>query len=121
MKTFLVFALLLQGALWTADEQKAAMNDASDLQEDVRDALGNQAGAKVSEAALKLEGIMGRTEDYWTAKKQADVVKLAQASRALARQLADEGASGKLEEAVDTFRKLNATCGACHDLHPEKR
>ena len=111
----------MQAAVWTADEHKTAMNDASDLQEDCRDALAASAGAKVAEAAVKLEGLMGRTEDYWAARKQADIVKLAAATRALARQLAAEGKSGKLDQAKATFTKMNASCNTCHDLHPEKR
>jgi hypothetical protein len=120
VKTFLLLALLLQ-VVWTADEHKAAMNDASDLQEDVRDALGAQSGAKVAAAAVKLELLMGRTEDYWSARKQTDIVKLAQATRALAQRLAADGKSGKLEQAAATFSQMNASCNACHDLHPEKR
>jgi len=121
VKTFLLLALLAQAAVWTADEHKSGMDDAGDLQEDVRDALSAQAGAKVETAALKLEALMGRTEDYWSAKKQADIVKLAQASRALAKQLAAEGKAGKLDAAAATFTKMNASCNTCHDLHPEKR
>lgn len=121
MKTFLLLALLAQAAVWSADQHKAGMNDASDLQEDVRDAMAAKAGDKVSAAALKIEALMGRTEDYWAAKKQADVVKLAQTSRALARELAADAKSGKLDQAAETFGKLNASCNTCHDLHPEKR
>ena len=121
MKTFLLLALLAQGAVWTADEHKAAMNDASDLQEDVRDAIAAKSGSKVAEAAVKLEALMGRTEEYWAAKKQADIVKLAQTTRALAQQLAADGKAAKLDQAADTFQKMNSSCNACHDLHPEKR
>ena len=92
MKTFLLLAILAQAEIWTADEHKAGMNDASDL-----------------------------TEDYWSAKKQADIVKLAQASRALARQLAADGKGGKFAAAATTFARMNASCNTCHDLHPEKR
>lgn len=121
MKTFLVLALILQASVWTADEHKAAMNDASDLQEDVRDALAANSGVRVAEAAGKIERLMGRTEDYWSARRQADIVKLAQATRALAVQLGGQAKAGKLDQAKDTFAKMNASCNTCHDLHPEKR
>ena len=121
MKTFLLLAILVQGTVWTADEHKAAMNDASDLQEDIREALGAKQGAKVAEAAVKLEALMGRTEAYWAARKQADIVTLAQATRRLASQLAADGKAGKLEQAAGSFEKMNASCNTCHDLHPEKR
>jgi hypothetical protein len=124
VKTFLLLAVLVQSggsAVWTADEHKAAMNDAGDLQEDVRDAFGARSGEKVAVAAVKLEGLMGRTEDYWAVKKQADIVKLAQTTRALAKQLAADGKAGNFDAASATFTKMNASCNACHDLHPEKR
>jgi len=121
VKTFLLLALLAQAAIWTADEHKAGMNDASDLQEDVRDAIAARSGEKIETAAGKLEALMGRTEDYWSAKKQADIVKLAQATRALARQLAADGKGGALDAAATTFGRMNASCNTCHDLHPEKR
>jgi len=121
VKTFLLLALLLQGSVWTADEHKAAMNDASDLQEDIRDALGATAGDKLSEAGLKMEALMGKTQAYWAAKKQADVVTLAETARALAKQLATEGKASQFDAAAKTFADMNRTCNACHDLHPEKR
>jgi len=111
----------MQASIWTADEHKAAMSDASDLQEDVRDAFAAKASDKVAAAAIKLEALMGRSEDYWTAKKQADIVTLAQATRALAKQLAADGKSGKLDAAAETFAKMNTSCNACHEKHPEKR
>lgn len=121
MKTFLLLALLLQGSVWTADEHKAAMNDASDLQEDIREALAAKSAGKVSEAGLKMEALMGKTQDYWAARKQADIVTLAETARALGKQLAAEGKGSRFDAAATTFADLNRTCNACHDLHPEKR
>src|SRR5262245_21235422 len=120
VKTFILLAALMQASIWTADEHKAAMSDASDLQEDVRDAFAAKAGDKVAAAAIKLEALMGRSEDYWTAKKQADIVTLAQATRALAKQLAADGKTGKLNAAAETFDKMKSTSNACHEKHPEK-
>src|SRR5262245_40120440 len=120
--TFLLAVwLLVQGGVWTAEEHKAAMDDASDLQEDLRDAIGAKSSAQVAEAAVKLEALMGRTEDYWNAKKQADIIKLAQATRALTKQLAADGKAGRFDQAGETFQKMSTSCNTCHDLHPENR
>ena len=124
MKT-VVFPVLLTaiGAAQAPDAEthKGWMNDATDLQEDVREAMGANSGAKVAAAATKIEDLMVKTEAYWSARKAADIVKLAQTARAHARDLAAAGKAGKLEQAADAFGKLNTTCNTCHDLHPEKR
>ncbi|MBI3490883.1 MAG: cytochrome c [Acidobacteria bacterium] len=104
-----------------AEAHKTWMNDATDLQEDIRDAMRAKDGAKVAEAATKIEALMAKTEDYWTAKKAADIVKLAQTARTHARELAASARAAKFDQSAEAFGKLNTTCNTCHDLHPEKR
>jgi hypothetical protein len=104
-----------------AEAHKSWMNDATDLQEDIREAMGKKDGAKIAEAATKIEALMAKTEAYWTAKKSADIVRLAQTARAQAKDVAAFGKAAKLEQSNDAFGKLNTTCNTCHDLHPEKR
>ncbi|MBZ5557583.1 MAG: hypothetical protein LAO77_09960 [Acidobacteriia bacterium] len=104
-----------------ADAHKAWMNDATDLQEDIRDAMRAQDGAKIADAATKIEALMAKTEAYWSAKKAADVVTLAQTARSHAKDVATLGKAGKFDQSNEAFGKLNTTCNTCHDLHPEKR
>jgi hypothetical protein len=104
-----------------AETHKAWMNDAADSQEDIREALAARDGKKVHDAALKIEGFMAQTESYWAAKKAADIVKLAQNSRALATEVASKSTANQWAQVQTAFDKLSATCNACHDLHPEKR
>ena len=104
-----------------AEAHKAWMNDATDLQEDIRDAMRAQDGAKVAGAATKIEALMAKTEAYWSAKKAADIVKLAQTARAHAKDVAALGKAAKFEQSNEAFGRLNTTCNTCHDLHPEKR
>jgi hypothetical protein len=101
--------------------EKQWMNDATDLQEDIREAMGKKDGAKIAEAALKIEALMAKTEAYWSAKKAADIVKLAHTARAQAKDVATLGKAAKFEPTNEAFGKLNTTCNTCHDLHPEKR
>jgi hypothetical protein len=119
-------ALLSSGYAAAAQAPDAAahkqwMNDASDAQDDYRFAVGekNQQGAV--EALTKLEALMGRTEEYWTARKADDAVKLARQSRALAAQAAAAARSGNMSASGEAFDKMGATCNSCHDLHLEKR
>ena len=72
-------------------------------------------GAVVSEAALKIEALMAKTESYWAAKRAADIVKLAQTARALSKEVAAAGAANRIVLAQGAFVKLNANCNACHD------
>ena len=104
-----------------ADAHRAWMDDAGDLQEALRDALRLKEGATVVDASAKMEALMGQTETYWAAKQAADIVKLAQAARSQAKEIGAAAAAAKFDDAEGVFAKLNATCSACHDLHPEKR
>jgi len=97
------------------------MNDATDAQEDLREALGGKSSAKAAAAASKLQTLMARTEGYWTSRHADDIVKLAQESKALAGDVARAAKAHKLDQATEAFGKLNTTCNTCHDLHPEKR
>jgi hypothetical protein len=121
VKTLLLFTLLAQAAAGAAEQHKTWMNDASDLQEDVRDALAAGSGEKAAEAASKIEGLMDRTGRYWADRRQADIVKLAAQTGSLARQLAAEAGAGRTAQASDAFARMNASCNTCHDAHPEKR
>lgn len=100
---------------------KAWMNDATDAQDDLREAIAGKSSAKATAAALKLQTLMARTERYWAGRHADDIVKLAQESKALAGQVARAAKANKLEQANEAFGKLNTTCNTCHDLHPEKR
>lgn len=105
----------------TAATHKAWMNEATDAQEDVREALAGKSSTKVAAAASKLQTLMTRTERYWTSRHADDIVKLAAEARTLAGQVAQAARARKLDQATEAFGTLNATCNTCHDLHPEKR
>ena len=104
-----------------AEAHKQMMNDASDAQEDFRFAVSDK-DQKAAVAALgKLEGFMGQTVDYWSAKKVADGVKLATAAKGAATQALAAAKAGNMTAAGEAFEKMGASCNACHDLHLEKR
>jgi len=104
-----------------AAAHKAWMNDASDAQEDYRFALTEKDQKAAVEALGKLDPLMARTEDYWTARKAGDGVKLTKETRAFAAQALAAAKGGNLTAATAAFDKMGATCNACHELHLEKR
>ena len=128
-KTWIAVAFALATALgWPISAQapdaaahKAWMNDASDAQEDYRFAVSEKDPKAAVEALVKLEALMAKTEDYWTAKKSADGVKLAKESRALAAQAQAAAKRGDTAAAGQNFDKMGVSCNTCHELHLEKR
>ena len=104
-----------------AAAHKAWMNEATDAQEDVREAMAGKASAKVAAGASTLQTLMARTEGYWTSRHADDIVTLAAEAKALAGEVARAAKAHKLDQANEAFVKLSTTCNTCHDLHPEKR
>jgi len=104
-----------------AEAHKAWMNDASDAQEDFREAIAARSGAKAAEAAAKLDDLMKKTEAYWKNKGAADGVKLSHDCQTLAVETGTAAKAGKLDQAQSAFGQLNTACNTCHALHLEKR
>lgn len=125
--SFVIAAFAFVTSLYAAAQapdaaaHKQWMNDASDAQEDFRFAVTDKDQKAAVEALAKLEGLMARTEEYWTAKKSNDGVKLAKEARALAAQAGTTAKAGNLTAAMDAFNKMGASCNACHELHLENK
>ena len=122
----LVTMLVLSGLPVAARAQDAAahkawMDDAADLQEELRDQLAARSGDKAAAAATQIEKILAQTQAYWEAKRADDIVAIARESRALAAAIVTSAKAGQFDRAADAAAKMGARCNACHDLHPEKR
>jgi hypothetical protein len=121
-----VTVLVLSGLSIAARAQDAAahkawMDDAADLQEELRDQLAAKSGDKAAAAATQIEKILAQTQAYWAAKRADDIVTIARESRALATAIVTAAKAGQFDRATDAAAKMGARCNACHDLHPEKR
>ena len=110
-----------QAGAQDATAHRTWMDDAADLQDELREHLGAKAGDKAAAAATKIEEILAQTQAYWAAKHADDIVKIARESRTLAAAIATAAKAGKIDQASDAFATMNARCNACHDLHPERR
>ena len=104
-----------------AAAHKAWMDDAADLQDELREQLLAKAGDKAAAAAIEIERILAQTQAYWAAKHADDIVTIAQESRTLATAVATAAKAGKIDQAAEASATMGARCNACHDLHPEKR
>lgn len=105
----------------SAEEHKAWMNDSSDAEEDFRFAVTDKDAKAAAAALTKIEGLMQKTELYWSAKKANDGVALTKEARVQASEAAAAAAKGNLADAGAGFEKMTAKCNACHELHLEKR
>ena len=125
MRTYVAVLLLsglpLHAAAQDAAAHKAWMDDAADLQDELREQLVARSGGKAAAAATGIEKILAQTEYYWAAKHADDIVAIARESRTLAAAVATAAKAGRFDRATESFAKMGARCNACHDLHPEKR
>jgi hypothetical protein len=104
-----------------AAAHKAWMDDAADLQDELREQLLARSGDKAAAAATQLERIFEQTQAYWAVKHADDIVAIAKDSRTLATAVAAAAKAGQFDRATDAFTTMGARCNTCHDLHPEKR
>ena len=114
--------LVLSGLAVHARGQDAAahkvwMDDAADLQDELREPLLATSGDKAAAAATRIEELLARTQAYWAAKHADDIVTIARESRTLATA----AKAGQFDRATEAAAQMGARCTACHDLHPEKR
>ena len=104
-----------------AARHKEWMDTAQDVKDDLKDALVAKLAPKAIEQAAKLAGIGKQEEAYWKKAGQKDAIDLARKNRAAAEQIAAAAKAGRFNQALQAYGNLEATCRACHDLHPEKR
>ena len=104
-----------------AAAHKAWMDDAADLQDELREQLLAKSGDKAAAAATQIEALLTKTQAYWAAKHADDIVRIARESRALATAVATAARARRFDRATDAAAQMGARCNACHDLHPEKR
>jgi hypothetical protein len=126
-RKFIVMSLIGAGlAIPTAvvaqnDDWKQKMEDAQEAKDDLMDAVGAKSGPKAVEATAKLMKILLESKEFWAGQKLADVVKLVDDNIAALNEMAKIAGSGNMDQGKVVFAKVNNTCSACHDTHPENR
>ena len=104
-----------------AQRHKEWRDAAQDIKDDLKDALDARLAAKIVESAAKLTAIGRQEEAYWKKARQPDALSLARKNRTASERIAAAAKLGRFDQAVGAYGELEATCRACHDLHPEKR
>ena len=124
MKKVLLLALLALAPNRAADDvsrRKESMDRAQEWKDDLKDALDAKARTKSVELAEKLAKAGAEEAAYWKSAKQDDISKLATDNLEAARRIVLSAKAGKFDQALRAYDRLEITCRACHDLHPEKR
>ena len=124
MKKVLLLALLAFAPNRAADDvarHKETMDQAQEWKDDLKDALDAKATTKAIELAQKLAKSGAGETAYWKNARQNDILKLATDNLEAARQIVLSAKAGRLDQALQAYDRLEITCRACHDLHPEKR
>jgi Cytochrome C' len=103
------------------DEWRQKMDDAQDAKDELMEAVKDKSGPKAAEETAKITKLLQETKAFWAEQKMADIVKLADDNIAASNDMAKIAASGKMDTAKTAFDKINTTCSACHDIHPENR
>lgn len=104
-----------------AYDRKQAMDQAQEWKDDLKDALDAREGPKAAGLARKLATAGAREAASWKSAGQEDARKLAVENLAASRQVAQAARAGRFQQANQAYGRLESTCRACHDLHPEKR
>jgi cytochrome c556 len=119
-------AAFISPALYAADVTEA------DYQKAMKDVLGGlQASGKamregtdlspVVAGAKAIDTALASIDGFWSARKDAEAVKMNAASRAAAVALGKAAESKDAAATGDAMKALQGTCKACHDVHREQQ
>jgi soluble cytochrome b562 len=97
------------------------MDDAQDAKDTLQDAVSAKNAKDAGEQTAKMIAILTETKKFWADQKMPDIVKIADDNLAALNEMAAMAKSGKMDGAQAGFDKINTTCSACHDIHPENR
>jgi cytochrome c556 len=79
-----------------------------------------KAFSDVATDATALAEVFKSVEAYFAKSHTDDAVAMAQASQAVAKQLADAASAGNADAVASTMKGVQASCGGCHAAHREK-
>lgn len=97
------------------------MKEAQAAQSEVQDGIKARDAAKTQIAAQKLMNILQENRTFWGRQLMPATVKLANNSVAASRDVMEIARNGKMDTIQAAFDKMNTSCQACHDTHPEKQ
>ena len=118
-------ATFIAPAVFAADVTEA------DYQKAMKDVLGGiqASGKAIREAgdlsaavagAKTIDAALASIDSFWSARKDAEAVKMNAASRAAAVALGKAAESKDVAATSEAMKGLQGTCKACHDVHREQ-
>src|SRR5689334_3406289 len=120
-RAFLLTACLLAlaaGAWAQEDEQyETWMKTVAAASGSLRKNLDAKSGPSAAADGRKLEDVFKEVEAYWKKKNVDDAVKFSQDAQTSFKQVADDSATGKFDEANAALKTAQATCAGCHNAH----
>ena len=86
----------------------------------LRKEIDAKAFPDAAKDAATLQAVFKHVEDYFAKTNMDDAVKMAQASSAAAKKLADAAGASDSDAAAASLKAFQGTCGGCHMAHREK-
>lgn len=86
----------------------------------LRKNLDAKNGEAASADAKRIEDAFAKVHDFWQKKSVDNAMMFAMDAGNGFREVAEEAAAGKFEDASATLKKASASCGGCHTAHREK-
>jgi cytochrome c556 len=124
MKLKTMVLVLLAGAAFTAVAQEypefvATMKATAGAMDAWRKAE-KKTGPQAVRIAERLGGAYEQMLPFWRQRNAADAVKMTEAGKAAAAEMAAAANAGDAEKAEEAFKTIGGTCKSCHEAHREK-
>ena len=129
MRKFTIIAAL--AVAFVAPALRAADVTEADYQKAMKDVLGGMqaSGKAIREAgdlsavvagAKTIDAALASIDSFWSARKDAEAVKMNAAARAAATALGRAAESKDVAATSEAMKSLQGSCKACHDAHREQ-
>ena len=129
MRKFTIIAAL--AVAFVAPALRAADVTEADYQNAMKDVLGGMqaSGKAIREAgdlsavvagAKTIDAALASIDSFWSARKDAEAVKMNATARAAATALGRAAESKDVAATSEAMKGLQGSCKACHDAHREQ-
>ncbi len=82
--------------------------------------MEKKTGREAMRAAERLGGVYEQMLPFWRQRNAADAIRITEAGKAAATQLAAAAYADDAAKAEEAFKALGETCKSCHDARREK-
>ncbi len=118
-----VLVLLIAGAITAVGEEYpefVAMMKMTGSATDALRKMEKKTGPQAMHAAERLGSAYEQMLPFWRQRNAVDAVKITEAGKAAAAEMAAAAYGGDAEKADEAFKAIGGTCKSCHEAHREK-